>query len=77
LGAAGKADATPKLHHKIHSAKRNSERFPEDFMFQLSKEEAGSLRFHFGILMTGEQAKSSLEIKQGRASSSKTIPTVL
>jgi phage regulator Rha-like protein len=27
------------------AVKRNSERFPKDFMFQLTKEEAGSLRF--------------------------------
>ena len=29
--------------------KRNKERFPEDFMFQLSKEEWDSLKCHFGI----------------------------
>jgi len=28
--------------------KRNIERFPEDFMFQLTKEEYNSLRCHFG-----------------------------
>ena len=28
--------------------KRNISRFPEDFMFQLSKEEFNNLRFHFG-----------------------------
>lgn len=28
--------------------KRNINRFPEDFMFQLSKEEFANLRFHFG-----------------------------
>lgn len=28
---------------------RNLERFPEDFMFQLTKEEAASLRFQIGI----------------------------
>lgn len=35
------------------SVKRNIERFPEDFMFQLTKEEWESLRFQFGILKTG------------------------
>jgi hypothetical protein len=31
------------------AAKRNLSRFPSDFMFQLTKEEAGSLRFQIGI----------------------------
>ncbi|MBI5815770.1 MAG: ORF6N domain-containing protein [Nitrospinae bacterium] len=31
------------------AVRRNKERFPEDFMFQLTKEEAESLRFQFGI----------------------------
>ena len=31
------------------AVKRNLERFPSDFMFQLSREEADALRFHFGI----------------------------
>ena len=35
------------------AVKRNLERFPNDFMFQLSKREAESLRFQFGILKTG------------------------
>ena len=35
------------------AVKRNIERFPEDFMFQLTKEEADSLRFQIGILKTG------------------------
>ncbi len=34
------------------AVKRNIDRFPEDFMFQLTKEEAGSLRFQFGISKT-------------------------
>jgi len=42
------------------AVKRNSERFPEDFMFQLTKEEAGSLRFHFGILKTGERWRNMM-----------------
>lgn len=32
---------------------RNKERFPEDFMFQLTKEELESLRFHFGTSKRG------------------------
>ncbi len=31
------------------AVKRNMDRFPEDFMFQLTKEEADSLRFQIGI----------------------------
>jgi phage regulator Rha-like protein len=57
--------------------KRNSERFPEDFMFQLTREETDSLRFQFGILETGEQAKSqSVETKRGRGQHRKYLPYV-
>jgi hypothetical protein len=31
------------------AVKRNIDRFPEDFMIQLTKEESNSLRFQFGI----------------------------
>ncbi|MDP2158793.1 MAG: ORF6N domain-containing protein [Nitrospirota bacterium] len=34
------------------AVKRNIDRFPEDFMFQLSKEEAVSLRFQIGMSKT-------------------------
>lgn len=34
------------------AVKRNLERFPEDFMFQISTEEAESLRFQIGISKT-------------------------
>jgi len=37
--------------------RRNLSRFPEDFMFQLQKEEYESLRSHFGTLKRGEHAK--------------------
>jgi len=37
--------------------RRNIKRFPEDFMFQLQKEEYESLRSHFGALKRGEHAK--------------------
>jgi hypothetical protein len=33
--------------------KRNKDRFPEDFMFQLSKEEFKNLRYHFGTSSHG------------------------
>jgi hypothetical protein len=35
------------------AVKRNIQRFPEDFMFQLSKEEYNVLLFHFGISKKG------------------------
>jgi hypothetical protein len=31
------------------SVKRNIDRFPQDFMFQLTKQEANSLRFQIGM----------------------------
>ncbi len=37
--------------------RRNIDRFPADFMFQLSNEEYDSLRCHFGTLKRGEHAK--------------------
>ena len=39
------------------AVKRNIERFPDDFMFQLRKEEYEALRFQFGILKRGVHAK--------------------
>jgi len=36
---------------------RNIDRFPEDFMFPLTKEEHDSLRFQIGILKRGEHSK--------------------
>jgi len=35
------------------AVKRNLDRFPQDFMFQLSAKEFESLRFHFGISKPG------------------------
>ena len=35
------------------AVKRNAARFPEDFMFQLSKKEADNLTFHNGIASWG------------------------
>lgn len=37
------------------AVKRNIERFPDDFMFQLTKEEFENLRFHFGTSNWGGQ----------------------
>ena len=37
--------------------KRNLDRFPADFMFQLTAEEARSLRFQFGSLKRGQHIK--------------------
>ena len=31
------------------AVKRNKERFPSDFMFQLTREEFANLKFHLGI----------------------------
>lgn len=39
------------------AVKRNIGRFPEDFMFQLTKEEYDSLRFQFGTLKRGQHPK--------------------
>jgi len=39
------------------AVKRNIDRFPEDFMFQLSNEEFKNLTFHFGISSWGGTRK--------------------
>ena len=39
------------------AVRRNLERFPQDFMFQLRQEEYESLRFQFGILERGRHSK--------------------
>jgi hypothetical protein len=36
--------------------RRNLDRFPPDFMFQLKQEEYESLRFHLGILKRGQHS---------------------
>ncbi len=38
------------------AVRRNGERFPADFMFQLTKEEYDALRFHSGMLEPGRGA---------------------
>ena len=53
--------------------KRNIERFPEDFMFQLTKEEAS--RFQNGTLDMSEEARSQNgTLKGGRGSNIKYLP---
>ena len=37
------------------AVKRNSDRFPDDFMFQLTRDEFENLRFHFGTSRWGGQ----------------------
>ena len=39
------------------AVKRNIERFPDDFMFQLTDEESNSSRFQFGTLKRGQNIK--------------------
>lgn len=39
------------------AVKRNIDRFPSDFMFRLTTQEANSSRFQFGILKRGENIK--------------------
>jgi len=45
---------TKQLKRQVY---RNGERFPADFMFELSKKEYDSLRSHFGTLKRGAHAK--------------------
>lgn len=42
------------------AVKRNRERFPEDFMFQLTKEEAAGLTFQSGMSKTGSGGRRTL-----------------
>ena len=44
----------------VRAVKRNSERFPEDFMFQLTREEFESLRFHLGTSNVGRGGRRYL-----------------
>ena len=39
------------------AVRRNIHRFPADFMFELTKEEHESLRYHFGTLKRSEHSK--------------------
>ena len=42
------------------AVRRNPERFPEDFMFQLTSEEADSLRYQFGTSNEGRGGRRYL-----------------
>ncbi|MBI5746037.1 MAG: ORF6N domain-containing protein [Nitrospirae bacterium] len=46
-----------EVKHLKRQVRRNIDRFPEDFMIQLSKEEYDSLRRHFGTLKRGGHSK--------------------
>ena len=43
--------------HLKRQVNRNTDRFPEDFMFELTREEYNSLRSQFGTLKRGEHQK--------------------
>src|SRR6266446_6161608 len=49
--------ACQRLNERV---RRNSKRFPEDFMFQLTKEEAENLRSQFAISRSGHGGRRSL-----------------
>lgn len=44
------------------AVKRNADRFPEDFMFQLTPDEFKSLRFHFGTSKKGRGGRRYLPL---------------
>ena len=46
-----------EVKHLKRQVRRNIDRFPADFMIQLSKEEYESLRRHFGTLKRGKHSK--------------------
>jgi ORF6N domain-containing protein len=54
---------TRRLNEQV---RRNSERFPGDFMFQLTAEEFESLRFHFGTSSLRSQFATSKGGRGGR-----------
>lgn len=63
---------TKRLNEQV---KRNIERFPEDFMFQLSKEEAESSRSQFATLNEdGELSRSQFATLNGRGHNIKHLP---
>ncbi|MBQ0119404.1 MAG: ORF6N domain-containing protein [Bacteroidales bacterium] len=59
------------------SVKRNIKRFPEDFMFQLTKEEVEDLRFHFGTLNNNaNSSRFQFGSMNGRGHNVKYLPYV-
>lgn len=60
------------------AVKRNSKRFPKDFMFQLSKEEFESLRVEFETLENASPLRLQIEtLNKGRGQHSNTYLTLL
>lgn len=49
-----------RTHRLNERVKRNRKRFPEDFMFQLTKEEAENLRSQFAISRSGHGGRRTL-----------------
>jgi phage regulator Rha-like protein len=58
------------------AVKRNSERFPEDFMFQLTKDEVESLRFQNGTLKHLSPRSHFVTLDKGRGRHRKYRPYV-
>ena len=46
-----------KVKRLNEQAKRNIKRFPDDFMFQVTKEESGFLRAHFAAQIQGRKLR--------------------
>ena len=58
------------------AVRRNSKRFPKDFMFQLTKEEFESIRFQFETLYSSAKSLrlQNETLKSGRGQHSKYVP---
>jgi len=54
--------------------KRNPERFPEDFMFQLTKEEFENLKFHFGTSSEDGVLRSQFATANKKTNMSRSLP---
>ncbi|MGH7889383.1 MAG: ORF6N domain-containing protein, partial [Thermodesulfobacteriota bacterium] len=50
----------------LQAAKRNADRFPDDFMFQLTWEEAEGLRSQFVTLKDGASRSQIVTLKKGQ-----------
>lgn len=57
------------------AVKRNIKRFPPDFMFQLTADEAEALRFQFGSLMRGQHFMCLPQVAHSFACGSTTPPS--
>jgi hypothetical protein len=57
------------------AVKRNSKRFPKDFMFRLVKEEVEELKFQFETLESPDSSRSQIvTLKTGRGNNIKYLP---